>query len=79
MSSPDVPPPDQITKDVSVQSFVSAIVLTGAVALVYTGAFTILRKRFPLVYAPRTFLVPERYLSHCIRLSYSHRSESVSS
>ncbi|KAJ3044337.1 hypothetical protein HDV00_002657 [Rhizophlyctis rosea] len=50
---------DQITSgnDASVASFVSALVVNGAVALAFYVAFIILRRWFPMVYAPRTFLV----------------------
>lgn len=50
---------DDITSgnDASVQSFVAAIVANGAVALGFYLAFIVLRNRFPMVYAPRTFLV----------------------
>ncbi|KAI9006212.1 hypothetical protein BC832DRAFT_539819 [Gaertneriomyces semiglobifer] len=43
----------------SVSAFISSVIFNSAVAVaLYTG-FLVLRRRFPLVYAPRTFLVPE--------------------
>ncbi|KAI9094636.1 hypothetical protein DFS34DRAFT_628547 [Phlyctochytrium arcticum] len=51
------------TANASVASFVSVLIANGAVAVAFYSAFTILRKRYPLIYAPRTFLVKERFRS----------------
>ncbi|TPX53030.1 hypothetical protein PhCBS80983_g06377 [Powellomyces hirtus] len=59
MSAP-VPPK---IEDVSLDSFISAVVIAGATGAAFYAAFTILRQRYPLVYAPRTFLVGEKNLT----------------
>ncbi|KAJ3043131.1 hypothetical protein HDV00_005746 [Rhizophlyctis rosea] len=53
-------PDDQNNEqNASVSGFVSSLVFNAAVALALLSAFMILRRKFPLIYAPRTFLVPE--------------------
>ncbi|KAI0420920.1 hypothetical protein F5X98DRAFT_391633 [Xylaria grammica] len=46
----------------SLQAVVSALVPTLAVGLIFVGIFGLIRDRFPILYAPRTFLgtVPEK-------------------
>ncbi|KAJ3172889.1 hypothetical protein HDU87_007725 [Geranomyces variabilis] len=58
MSDPTVRP-----SDVSLSSFISAVVLASATGAAFIAVFTIIRERYPLVYAPRTFLVPDKILT----------------
>ncbi|KAF9910060.1 hypothetical protein EC991_007391 [Linnemannia zychae] len=46
--------------DASVSTFVSSIIFTVAVSSVLFLAFAILRSRFPRIYAPKTYMGPER-------------------
>ncbi|TPX72878.1 hypothetical protein SpCBS45565_g00068 [Spizellomyces sp. 'palustris'] len=44
----------------SIPTFVSALTFNSLVAIGFYGAFWVLRTRVPLVYSPRTYLLPER-------------------
>ncbi|KND01591.1 uncharacterized protein SPPG_03389 [Spizellomyces punctatus DAOM BR117] len=44
----------------SIPTFLSALTFNSLVALGFYGAFWVLRTRVPLVYSPRTYLLPER-------------------
>ncbi|KAJ3022861.1 hypothetical protein HKX48_005062 [Thoreauomyces humboldtii] len=63
--------PDQILQDVSLGSFLSALWVSGATGLAFYTAFTVLRPRFPLIYSPRTFLVPKRIASKPLKKWFS--------
>ncbi|TPX68343.1 hypothetical protein SpCBS45565_g03155 [Spizellomyces sp. 'palustris'] len=67
----DVPPSGQVKDVSSVSSFISAVIFNSAVALAFYTAFIVLRRRFPLVYAPRTFLVPAKNRSPPLERWYS--------
>ncbi|KAJ3024288.1 hypothetical protein HKX48_003113 [Thoreauomyces humboldtii] len=53
-------PSDTTSTDVSLTAFVSALISSGVTALAFYLAFTVIRRKFPLIYAPRTFLVSEK-------------------
>ena len=60
MSDPTSGSPDQTAADASISTFVSSIVFTTIVSTVFFLAFFILRPRVPRVYAPKTYMGPER-------------------
>ncbi|KAG9062547.1 hypothetical protein KI688_005462 [Linnemannia hyalina] len=51
---------EQTSADASVSTFLSSLILTTAVSAVLFLAFAILRPRVPRVYAPKTYMGPER-------------------
>ncbi|KAF9122935.1 hypothetical protein BGW39_009393 [Mortierella sp. 14UC] len=51
---------DQANTDASVSTFVSSAIFTVALSSVLFLAFAILRPRFPRVYAPKTYMGPDR-------------------
>ncbi|KAI8590033.1 hypothetical protein BDZ88DRAFT_416054 [Geranomyces variabilis] len=70
MSAPN-PPNDLVKTDVSLGSLISAAVLAGATGAAFVAVFTIIRERYPLVYAPRTFLVPDKILTKPLKGYFS--------
>ncbi|KAI9228257.1 MAG: hypothetical protein DHS80DRAFT_15887, partial [Piptocephalis tieghemiana] len=52
---------EQKGADASLSTFVSALVFNGAIFLLLIFLFSILRSHFKSIYAPRTYMVPEKY------------------
>lgn len=50
----------QENTDASVSTFVSSIVFTSAISAILFLVFTVVRKRYPRVYAPKTYMGPSR-------------------
>ncbi|KAJ3159080.1 hypothetical protein HDU86_001979 [Geranomyces michiganensis] len=57
--------------DVSLGSFIAAVAVPSATGIAFLAIFSFIRERYPLVYAPRTFLVPDKILTKPLKGYFS--------